>query len=81
MQLMAGEELRGTKDVARAASTIAAAHGIGHILTTMSGEGMLLAGRDGEITHAPAQAKSVFDVSGAGDTVIAAIGRCHGRWR
>ena len=73
MQLMAGEELRGTKDVARAASTIAAAHGIGNILTTMSSEGMLLAGRDGEMTHAPAQAKSVFDVSGAGDTVIAAM--------
>ena len=34
---------------------------------------MLLAGRDGEMTHAPAQAKSVFDVSGAGDTVIAAM--------
>ena len=72
MRLMAGEDLHGTKAVARAASSIAAAHGIGHILTTMSGEGMLLAGRNGEITHAPAQAKSVFDVSGAGDTVIAA---------
>ena len=73
MRLMAGEDLHGTKAVARAASSIAAAHGIGHILTTMSGEGMLLAGRNGEITHAPAQAKSVFDVSGAGDTVIAAL--------
>ena len=44
MRLMAGEDLHGTKAVARAASSIAAAHGIGHILTTMSGEGMLLAG-------------------------------------
>ena len=73
MRLMAGEDLHGTKAVARAAGTIATTHRISHILTTMSGEGMLLAGRDGAITHIPAQAKSVFDVSGAGDTVIATM--------
>ncbi len=33
--------------------------------------GMLLAGRAGAPVHVPARAREVFDVSGAGDTVIA----------
>ncbi len=42
------------------------------LLLTMSERGMKLY-RDGHVTHQPARASEVFDVSGAGDTVIAAI--------
>ncbi|WP_373975409.1 D-glycero-beta-D-manno-heptose-7-phosphate kinase [Chitinibacter sp. SCUT-21] len=43
------------------------------LLVTRSEEGMSLF-RDGEIVHKPTQAREVFDVSGAGDTVIATLG-------
>ena len=43
------------------------------LLLTRSEEGMTLY-REGGMLHEPAQALEVFDVSGAGDTVIAALG-------
>lgn len=46
--------------------------GIGGMLVTRSEEGMTLY-RRGSRLHVPAQAREVYDVSGAGDTVIATI--------
>jgi rfaE bifunctional protein kinase chain/domain len=43
------------------------------LLVTRSEEGMSLY-REGEATHEPTVAREVFDVSGAGDTVIATLG-------
>jgi len=47
--------------------------GIGALLLTRSEEGMTLFEENGR-THEPARAREVFDVSGAGDTVIATLG-------
>lgn len=47
------------------------------ILVTRSARGMLLAERDGSIHVIPARARAVFDVSGAGDTVIATLALAH----
>ncbi len=47
--------------------------GLGGLLVTRSEEGMTLYQRGGRL-HVPAQAREVYDVSGAGDTVIATIG-------
>jgi len=47
--------------------------GLGGLLVTRSEEGMTLYCKDGKL-HVPAQAREVYDVSGAGDTVIATIG-------
>src|SRR5574343_332659 len=46
--------------------------GLDALLVTRSEEGMTLFADDG-IHHQPAQAREVFDVSGAGDTVIATL--------
>jgi rfaE bifunctional protein kinase chain/domain len=46
--------------------------GIDALLLTRSEEGMSLFQQDG-VRHEPASAREVFDVSGAGDTVIAAV--------
>lgn len=46
--------------------------GIDALLLTRSEEGMSLY-RDGQVLHEPALAREVFDVSGAGDTVIATL--------
>ncbi|PZP62894.1 MAG: D-glycero-beta-D-manno-heptose-7-phosphate kinase [Azospira oryzae] len=47
--------------------------GLTALLVTRSEEGMTLY-RQGDVLHEPADAKEVFDVSGAGDTVIGTLG-------
>ena len=49
----------------------------GAILVTRSERGMTLVERNGEVATAPARAREVFDVSGAGDTVIATLALAH----
>ncbi|WP_158745147.1 D-glycero-beta-D-manno-heptose-7-phosphate kinase [Acidisphaera sp. L21] len=55
-----------------AAQTLRAAHGFGAVLVTRAEDGMTLVG-EGEPIHFPAEAAEVFDVSGAGDTVVATL--------
>jgi D-beta-D-heptose 7-phosphate kinase/D-beta-D-heptose 1-phosphate adenosyltransferase len=43
---------------------------LGAILVTRSEQGMSLVPRDGEAVHLPAHRREVYDVTGAGDTVI-----------
>lgn len=43
------------------------------VLVTRGEEGMSLFTDDGEVTHIPTVAREVFDVTGAGDTVIATL--------
>ena len=42
-----------------------------NVLMTLADKGMTLFEKEGKITHIPAKAKEVYDVSGAGDTVVA----------
>ncbi|WP_457852423.1 D-glycero-beta-D-manno-heptose-7-phosphate kinase [Sabulicella rubraurantiaca] len=46
---------------------------VGAVLATRSEKGMLLVPRNGAAASVPAQAREVFDVSGAGDTAIATL--------
>lgn len=46
---------------------------VGAVLVTRGEHGMTLFERDGGVTHIPTVAKQVFDVTGAGDTVIATL--------
>jgi len=45
----------------------------GHVLVTRSEKGMTLFRRNGKITHAQVRKSEVYDVSGAGDTVVATV--------
>ena len=45
--------------------------GVAHLLLTLGAEGMRLVGTRGESVRIPAEAREVFDISGAGDTVTA----------
>ncbi|MCE2565370.1 D-glycero-beta-D-manno-heptose-7-phosphate kinase [Komagataeibacter sp. FNDCF1] len=58
--------------VAAAAQAASAQFG-GNVLVTRSDEGMTLWQTDGRVTHVRARAAEVFDVSGAGDTVVATL--------
>ena len=56
------------------ARRLAADCGIGHVLITRSERGMTLVAADGApAQHIPTRAREVFDVTGAGDTVIATL--------
>jgi D-beta-D-heptose 7-phosphate kinase/D-beta-D-heptose 1-phosphate adenosyltransferase len=47
---------------------------VDNLLVTLGAEGMVLVMKDGSLTHIPSIARSIFDVSGAGDTVTAWMG-------
>ncbi|HYH23040.1 MAG TPA: D-glycero-beta-D-manno-heptose-7-phosphate kinase [Azospirillum sp.] len=47
--------------------------GIDAVLATRSERGMSVVTKDGLVAHLPAEAREVFDVSGAGDTVVATL--------
>jgi D-beta-D-heptose 7-phosphate kinase/D-beta-D-heptose 1-phosphate adenosyltransferase len=51
------------------------------ILTTRSEKGMILVEADGQVHSVPARAREVFDVSGAGDTVVATMALAHASGR
>ncbi len=48
------------------------------VLVTRSQDGMTLVEREGAVHHLPAEAREVFDVSGAGDTVLATFATAIG---
>jgi D-beta-D-heptose 7-phosphate kinase/D-beta-D-heptose 1-phosphate adenosyltransferase len=64
-------------EVIAAARGIIGRCGIAAVLCTRSAEGMTLVTRDAA-DHLPAEARAVFDVSGAGDTVVAAVAAALG---
>jgi rfaE bifunctional protein kinase chain/domain len=59
-------------DLAARAQRLRAGLGLDALLVTRSEEGMTLFGPDGAL-HEPTKAREVFDVTGAGDTVIATL--------
>ncbi len=58
------------KDIDLSARQILSYLNLGSLLVTLGEQGMRLFEKDGRITHIPTVAQEVFDVSGAGDTVI-----------
>jgi D-beta-D-heptose 7-phosphate kinase/D-beta-D-heptose 1-phosphate adenosyltransferase len=68
-----GIAITDTASLTRAADVIMAASGLKHLLITRSEEGMSLFSQGDESVHIPTVAREVFDVSGAGDTVLAAL--------
>jgi D-beta-D-heptose 7-phosphate kinase/D-beta-D-heptose 1-phosphate adenosyltransferase len=67
-----GLTLDSESSIVAAAQVLLQRHQFGAVLVTRSEDGMSLITND-EIRHYPAEAKDVFDVSGAGDTVVATL--------
>tara|TARA_B100000686_G_C16722487_1_gene935802 strand:+ start:302 stop:1693 length:1392 start_codon:yes stop_codon:yes gene_type:complete len=67
-----GLEVNNIKNVEAAATTLMRQHNFGSVLVTLSQDGMLLV-TDDESLHVSTHAREVFDVSGAGDTVVAVL--------
>ncbi|MCX5493652.1 D-glycero-beta-D-manno-heptose-7-phosphate kinase [Kaistia dalseonensis] len=62
-----------TDETAAIAAAAAAGQFGGDVLVTRAEKGMTLWRQGGAVTHVPAEAREVFDVSGAGDTALAAL--------
>lgn len=71
MTLLATGE-NNDQDIAMAALEIVHHYGLSALLVTRSEQGMSLIS-DQNILHLPTHSQEVFDVSGAGDTVVAAL--------
>ena len=69
----AGEPLADGEAIVAAARRLSAANGIEAMIVTRSQEGMSVIESKGAAAHLPAEAREVFDVSGAGDTVISTL--------
>lgn len=66
------------KDLGAAATQLMEQHHFEYVLVTRGKEGMTLISKNGEMTHIPAQAREVYDVSGAGDTAMATLAVAYG---
>ncbi len=72
LALATGVAAHKTEELLRAARVQMVEHGFEYLTVTMSEKGITNLGPEGEF-HSPARAREVFDVSGAGDTVIATL--------
>ncbi len=70
----AGLPVRNREEILAAGRAILARVGCPHLLTTLGPDGMALFSGESEVWHVPTMAQDVFDVTGAGDTVIATLG-------
>lgn len=77
---LASDKLFTDKDIDAAGSQILEYLELESLLVTLGEQGMKLFEKKGAITHIPTVAQEVFDVSGAGDTVISTftLGLCAG---
>ena len=74
--LAAGVEITNNSSLMKAGAKIIDSAGIEKLLVTCGKDGMVLFERDKKPYKIKAEARQVFDVSGAGDTVIAVLGLC-----
>ena len=70
----AGMPVRSREEILAAGRAILEKVGCPHLLTTLGSDGMALFSGPSEVWHVPTMAQDVFDVTGAGDTVIATLG-------
>ena len=79
LAVAAGESLESDAAIVAASRQLIERHGLGAILVTRSRDGMTLVTADGTVAHLAAAAREVFDVSGAGDTVVATLAAALGQ--
>ena len=68
-----GIEIHGKDDLHRVAERLKAITGVKTATVTLGKEGIFYEAEDGEARIIPTEAKAVFDVTGAGDTVVAML--------
>ena len=77
--IAAGARLETDDAIVDACRRLIARHDAGAILVTRSRDGMTLVSADGCVDQLKTEAREVFDVSGAGDTVVATLAAALGQ--
>lgn len=72
-----GLPVENDEEIVAAARALIMQHGIGAVVVTRAQAGMSVVTPDG-VTHLKAEAREVFDVSGAGDTVVSTLAAALG---
>ena len=73
-ELAAAMPVQSPGDARLAAQRLRTLMRIDAVLVTLDADGMVLAGPDGATEHFPTTRRSVFDITGAGDMVLAVVG-------
>ena len=68
-----GDALEDDASIVESARSLISQFGIASVLVTRSQHGMSVVDGDASVTHLSAEAREVFDVSGAGDTVVSTL--------
>lgn len=76
LNMLTGKSLSTDEDIVNASRELCNICRSKFVLTTCGAQGMLLVGKNGEYKKLKTTAQEVFDVTGAGDTVIAYLGMC-----
>ncbi|MBU0755457.1 MAG: D-glycero-beta-D-manno-heptose-7-phosphate kinase, partial [Planctomycetes bacterium] len=71
-----GIQLHGMDDLNRASDMLFEKIGLRELLITLGSDGIFYADQNGQRQIVPTRARSVYDVTGAGDTVIATLTFC-----
>lgn len=69
-----GHAIRSTADAFAAGRRLCAQFNIEHVFVTLDSDGMALVRADGTSQHFPTRKREVYDITGAGDMVLATIG-------
>ncbi len=69
-----GRAIASIEDAKQAASELVRALELDAAVVTLDRDGMVLATNSGELTHFPTRTRNVYDITGAGDMVLAALG-------
>ncbi|MCH2124908.1 MAG: D-glycero-beta-D-manno-heptose 1-phosphate adenylyltransferase [Pirellulaceae bacterium] len=73
-----GRKIQTTEDALEAGSRLCDQLDVNMVVLTLDRDGMALVRRDGNGRVFPTRARSVYDVTGAGDMVLAMLGVCFG---
>ena len=73
-EIASGMKITDDESLARTAEALLCRGGLAALLITRSDEGMSLFQASGSTVHIPTTAREVYDVTGAGDTVLAVMG-------
>lgn len=69
-----GIEVRTVEDAFAAGRRLCALHELDHAFVTLDSDGIALVRADGTCEHLPTRRREVYDITGAGDMVLATIG-------
>lgn len=72
MESFSKRAIRSTEDAAAAACALREDYGFGAVVVTLDRDGAILCDSDGAL-HLPTEARAVYDVTGAGDSFLAAM--------